>query len=151
MAVATKSTPKKEVPRDGKCLLNAIATTVAEIQPMNRTTAFLLLVRRDETGAVEELKVALDRPTADKDGQPLVTPAVVTADEFESAVNALQAELDAMRAQGRRCLASGLTCSLPKASGAMSARPALSWSPWCRSPIMRGVRYSSPSCSAPPI
>lgn len=118
--------------------------------PMNRT-AFRILVQSDETGAIAQLQIALDKPTFDTDGNALVTPAVVTADEFESAVNALQAELDAMRAQGRRCLASGLTCSLPKASGAMRARPALCWSPWCRSPIMRGVRYSSPSCSAPPI
>jgi hypothetical protein len=34
----------------------------------------------------------------------LVTPAVATADEFESAVNALQAELDEMRMQRRRLL-----------------------------------------------
>ena len=49
-------------------------------------------------------EVALDRPTFDTDGQALVTLAVATADEFESAVNALQAELDAMRVQGRRLL-----------------------------------------------
>jgi hypothetical protein len=71
---------------------------------MNRTTAFLLLVQKDEVGAVVQLQVALDRPTFDTDGQALVTPAVATADEFESAVNALQAELDAMREQGRRLL-----------------------------------------------
>jgi hypothetical protein len=71
---------------------------------MNRTTAFLLLVQKDETGGVVQLQIALDRPTFDKDGQALVTPAVATADEFESAVNALQAELDQMRMQGRRML-----------------------------------------------
>ena len=71
---------------------------------MNRTTAFLLLVQKDETGGVVQLQVALDRPTFDTDGQALVTPAVATADEFESAVNALQAELDEMRVQGRRLL-----------------------------------------------
>ena len=58
---------------------------------MNRTTAFLLLVQKDEAGAVVQLQVALDRPTFDTDGQALVTPAVATADEFESAVNALEA------------------------------------------------------------
>ena len=72
---------------------------------MNRTTAFLLLIQKDETGAVVQLQVALDRPTFDRDGNVLVTPAVATADEFESAVNALQAELDEMRVQGRRLLA----------------------------------------------
>src|SRR5829696_4071113 len=71
---------------------------------MNRTTAFLLLVQKDEAGAVVQLQVALDRPTFDTDGQALVTPAVATADEFESAVNALQAELDEMRLQGKRLL-----------------------------------------------
>jgi hypothetical protein len=71
---------------------------------MNRTTAFLLLVHKDEAGGVVQLQVALDRPTFDTDGQALVTPAVATADEFESAVNALQAELDKMRLQGRRLL-----------------------------------------------
>ena len=71
---------------------------------MNRTTAFLLLVHKDETGGVVQLQVALDRPTFDTDGQALVTPAFATADEFESAVNALQAELDKMRMQGRRLL-----------------------------------------------
>ena len=71
---------------------------------MNRTTAFLLLVQKDEAGAVAQLQVALDRPTFDKDGQALVTPAVATADEFESTVNALQAELDELRMQGRRLL-----------------------------------------------
>jgi hypothetical protein len=71
---------------------------------MNRTTAFLLLVQKDEAGAVVQLQVALDRPTFDTDGQALVTPAVATADEFESALNALQAELDEMRVQGRRLL-----------------------------------------------
>jgi hypothetical protein len=36
-----------------------------------------------------QLQGALDRPTFDKDGDALVTPAVATTDEFESAVNAL--------------------------------------------------------------
>jgi hypothetical protein len=71
---------------------------------MNRTAALLLLVKKDKAGAVVQLQVALDRPTFDTDGQALVTPAVATADEFESAVNALQAELDKMRVQGRRLL-----------------------------------------------
>jgi hypothetical protein len=70
----------------------------------NRTTAFLLLIQKDEAGSVVQLQIALDRPTFDTDGQALVTPAVATADEFESAVNALQAELDTMRQQGRRLL-----------------------------------------------
>ena len=72
---------------------------------MNRTTAFLLLVQKDEAGGVVQLQIALDRPTFDTDGQALVTPAVATADEFESAVNSLQAELDQMRMRGRRLLA----------------------------------------------
>jgi hypothetical protein len=71
---------------------------------MNRTTTFLLLVQKDQAGGVVQLQVALDRPAFDKEGNTLVTPAVATADEFESAVNALQAELDAMRMQGRRLL-----------------------------------------------
>jgi hypothetical protein len=71
---------------------------------MNRTTAFLLLVHKDEAGGVVQLQIALDRPAFDTDGQALITPAVATADEFESAVNALQAELDKMRMQGRRLL-----------------------------------------------
>ena len=71
---------------------------------MNRTTAFLLMIQKDTAGAVVQLQVALDRPTFDKDGQALVTPAVATADEFDSAVNALQAELDAMHVQGLRLL-----------------------------------------------
>ena len=71
---------------------------------MNRTTAFLLLVQKDEAGGVVQLQIALDRPTFDTDGHALVTPADAAADEFESAVNALQAELDAMRVQGRRLL-----------------------------------------------
>jgi hypothetical protein len=69
---------------------------------MNRITTFLLLVQKDVTGSVVQLQVALDRRTFDTDGNALVTPAVATADEFESAVNALQAELDGMRVQGRR-------------------------------------------------
>jgi hypothetical protein len=71
---------------------------------MNRSTAFLLLVQRDEAGAVEQLQIARDRPTFDKDGQALVTPAVATTDEFEIAVDALLAELDEMRMLGRRML-----------------------------------------------
>jgi hypothetical protein len=71
---------------------------------MNRTTAFLLLIQKDEAGSVVQLQIALDRPTFDTDGQAFVTPAVATAEEFESAVNALQAELDTMRQQGRRLL-----------------------------------------------
>jgi len=43
---------------------------------MNRTTAFLLLIQKDEAGAVVQLQVALDRPTFDTDGHALVTPAV---------------------------------------------------------------------------
>jgi hypothetical protein len=50
----------------------------------------------------KQLQVALDHPTFDRDA--LVTPAVATADEFESVVNALQAGLDEMRLQGRRML-----------------------------------------------
>ena len=69
-----------------------------------REPCFLLLVQKDEAGAVVQLQVALDRPTFDTDGQALVTPAVANADEFESALNALQAELDEMRMQGRRML-----------------------------------------------
>ena len=37
-----------------------------------------------------------------KNGQALVTPALATADEFESSVNTLQAELNETRVQGRR-------------------------------------------------
>jgi hypothetical protein len=74
---------------------------------MTRATAFLLLVQKDEAGAVVQLQISLDRPTFDTDGQALVTPAVATADEFESAVNALQTELDEMRMQGRRLLGEG--------------------------------------------
>lgn len=74
---------------------------------MNRTTAFHLLVQRDEGGAVVQVQVALDHPTFDRDGNALLTPAVATADEFESAVNALQADLDEMRMQGRRMLGEG--------------------------------------------
>jgi hypothetical protein len=61
-----------------------------------------------------QLQGALDRPTFDKDGDALVTPAVATTDEFESAVNALQAELDEMRLQGPRLLSKAL-------------RPQLTW------------------------
>jgi hypothetical protein len=64
---------------------------------MNRTAAFFLLIQKGEAGAVVQLQVALDRPTFDKDGQALVTPAAATADTFEGAANALQAELDEMR------------------------------------------------------
>jgi hypothetical protein len=71
---------------------------------MNRTTAFLLLIQKDTAGGVVQLQIALDRPTFDTDGHALVTPAVATADEFESALNALQAELDETRVQGRRLL-----------------------------------------------
>ena len=39
---------------------------------MNRTTAFLLLVQKDEAGGVQ-LQVALDRLTFDNDEQALVT------------------------------------------------------------------------------
>jgi hypothetical protein len=52
----------------------------------------------------KQFQAALDRPTFDTDGKALVTPAVAIAYEFESAVNTLQAELDAMREQGRRLL-----------------------------------------------
>jgi len=52
----------------------------------------------------KQLQVALGRPTFDTDRNTLVTPAVATADEFESAVNALQAEWDEMRLQGRQWL-----------------------------------------------
>ena len=56
---------------------------------MNRTTAFLLLIQKDTAGAVVQLQIALDHPTFDRDGQALVTPAVATADEFESAESQL--------------------------------------------------------------
>lgn len=72
---------------------------------MNRTTAFLLLIQKDESGGVVQLQIALDRPIFDKDGQALLTPAVATADEFEGAVNVLQAGLDEMRYRGRKLLA----------------------------------------------
>jgi hypothetical protein len=51
-----------------------------------------------------QLQVALDHPAFDTDGNALVTPAMATVDEFETAVNALQAELDEMRLQVRRLL-----------------------------------------------
>ena len=70
---------------------------------MNRTTA-LLMVQKDEASGVMQLQVDLDQPTFDTDGQALITPAVATADEFESAVNALQAELDEVQVQGQRML-----------------------------------------------
>ena len=37
----------------------------------------------------KQLRGALDRPTLDTDGQALATPAVATADEFESAESQL--------------------------------------------------------------
>jgi hypothetical protein len=71
---------------------------------MNRAAAVLLLIQKDGAGGIVQLQVALDRPTFDTDGQALVTPAVATADAYECAVNALQAELDGMLVQGRRLL-----------------------------------------------
>jgi hypothetical protein len=59
-------------------------------------------VQNGKSGVVVQPQIALDRPTFDKDGQALVTPALATADEFESAVNTLQAELNETRVQGRR-------------------------------------------------
>jgi hypothetical protein len=50
---------------------------------------------------VVQPQIALDRPTFDKDGQALVTPALANADEFERVVNTLQAELNDTRIQGR--------------------------------------------------
>ena len=52
---------------------------------MNQTAAFLLLIKKDEAGAVAELQIALNKPTFDTDGRTLVTRAIATADEFESA------------------------------------------------------------------
>jgi hypothetical protein len=57
------------------------------------------LFRKTRPAAVQ-LQVALDQPTFDTDGHALVTPAVATADEFESAVSALQDGLDEMRLHG---------------------------------------------------
>jgi hypothetical protein len=92
--------------------------------PMNRT-AFRILVQSDETGAIAQLQIALDKPTFDTDGNALVTPAVATADEFESAVNALQVELDAVREQGpANARRSALTCPATRTAD-KSARPAL--------------------------
>ena len=56
-----------------------------------------------------QLQVALDQPTFDTDGHALVTPAVATPDEFESALDALQAELDEMCLQGPRLLSTNLS------------------------------------------
>jgi hypothetical protein len=47
---------------------------------------------------VVQLQLALNKPTFDRDGNVLLTPAVP--------VNALQAELDQMRNQGQRLLPS---------------------------------------------
>jgi len=55
---------------------------------------------------VAQLQLALDKPTFDRDGNVLLTPAVATTDAFDSAVNALQAEVDQMRNQGQRLLPS---------------------------------------------
>jgi hypothetical protein len=57
---------------------------------------------------VVQLQLALDKPAFDRDGNVLLTPAVATTDAFNSAVNALQAELDEMRLQGRRMLGGAL-------------------------------------------
>jgi hypothetical protein len=71
---------------------------------MKRTTAFLLLIQKDGAVGVVQLQIAHDRLTFDTDGQAFVTPAVATAEKFESAVNALQAELDTMRQRSRKLL-----------------------------------------------
>lgn len=71
---------------------------------MKRTTAFLLLIQKDEAVGVVQLQIAHDRLTFDTDGQASVTPAVATAEKFESAVNALQAELDTVRQWSRKLL-----------------------------------------------
>lgn len=70
---------------------------------MNRTAGFFLLIQKGEAGAVVQLRVALDRPTFNKDGQALVTPAAATADTFEGAANALQTELDELRCRSVGC------------------------------------------------
>jgi hypothetical protein len=97
-----RSTPGPTCTPSGNSPTNTDLDRRLPTPPRRRATG----ARKDEAGGVVQLQLALDKPAFDRDGNVLLTPAVATTDALDSAVNALQAELDQMRTQGQRLLPS---------------------------------------------
>ena len=69
--------------------------------------AFTLTVEASEGALPPLVSITLVGAPVDREGVVHLTPTCVTLDELEGCINALQDELDLMRAAGRQAFAGG--------------------------------------------
>ena len=69
---------------------------------MRPLSTFSLEIQRGEDHEPSRVSVVLSTAAPDVDGVLRLTPRCMTLDELESAINALQDELDVLRADARR-------------------------------------------------
>ena len=69
--------------------------------------AFTLSVEAAEGPLPPRVSITLVGAAADQEGVIHLTPTCITLDELEGCINALQDELDLMRAAGRQAFAGG--------------------------------------------
>ena len=69
---------------------------------MRTLSAFALEIQRSEDHEPSRVSVVLSSAARDADGVLRLSPQCMTLDELEGAINALQDELDVLRADARR-------------------------------------------------
>jgi hypothetical protein len=69
---------------------------------MRNLSTFALEIERTENHEPTRVSVVLSTAAPDADGVLRLTPQCMTLDELEGAINALQDELDVLRADARR-------------------------------------------------
>src|SRR5215212_7914266 len=69
---------------------------------MRNLSTFALEIERTDNHDPTRVSVVLSTAAPDADGVLRLTPQCMTLDELEGAINALQDELDVLRADGRR-------------------------------------------------
>ena len=70
-------------------------------------STFALEIQRGEDHEPSRVSVVLSTAAPDSDGVLRLTPQCMTLDELEGAINALQDELDVLRADARRAFTVG--------------------------------------------
>ena len=69
---------------------------------MNRTSGFELELIPGDQSSRARVRIVLRKATHGPEGQVFITPDCPSADEIEGYINAMQAELDALRTQAQR-------------------------------------------------
>ena len=74
---------------------------------MQALSTFALYIRPGDPLTPARVRVMIQRHTQDEAGRLFITPECVSLDELEGQINALQDDLDALRARAKRVFQQG--------------------------------------------